>query len=152
MIDIRALLSREHIVFELAGASRRDILRALTEPLAAESAVTSIEEFLNDLEAREDEITTQIGDRVALPHARSAAVRRLALVVGIADKSGLAFNPEVSETCRLFFLIGVPALAPTAHLPLLQHLANFAHDSQRVARLLAATNHAQVVRCLAAGG
>ncbi|OGV76797.1 MAG: hypothetical protein A3K19_17465 [Lentisphaerae bacterium RIFOXYB12_FULL_65_16] len=152
MIDIRALLPREHIIFELAGANRRAILRTMAEPLAAASLITHLDEFLNDVEAREDEITTQVADRVAMPHARSAAVRRLVLVVGIADKPGLAFNPDVSKTCRLFFLIGVPALAPTAHLPLLQHLANFAHDPKHVDKLLASENHVQVVRCLAAKG
>ena len=147
-MDIRALLPRHHVVLHLKGRARRDLLYSLVQPLAADALVSDVDVFLSDLERRENEITTQVNPRVAFPHARSTAVTRLALSVGLADAPGLPFNLQMSASCRLFFLIGVPAFAPTAHLPLLQQLANFAHDDESVGKLLAAETVAQAIRCL----
>lgn len=147
-MDLSVLLPRHHILLHLAAETRRDILGSLVSPLVDDGLVSDREVLLRDLERREDEITTQIGHRVAFPHARSHAASRLALTVAIADEPGLVFNRQSAEGCRLFFLIAVPAFAPTAHLPLLQRLANFAHDDKRMARLLASGTAAQAVRFL----
>ena len=149
-MDLTALLPRQHVLLHLVGRDRRAILAALTAPLAQDKAVLDMQVFLADLERREDEITTQMNATTAFPHTRSTAIARLVLTVGIADAPGLPFSPQTSVCCRLFFLIGVPFFAPTAHLPLLQRLATFAQNEQVVAKLLAAETPAQAVRCLGA--
>ncbi|MEI8079588.1 MAG: PTS sugar transporter subunit IIA [bacterium] len=149
-MDIKALLPRPHVLLHLVTAPRRDLLRQLAAPLVAEGLVTDAERFLDDLERREDQITTQIRKDVALPHTRSDGVRRLAFGVGVADGDGLLYDPASGPHCRVLFLIAVPAMAPTAHLPLLQHLVHFATDHRRLLKLAAATTPAQVVSLLAA--
>ena len=84
-MDIKALLPRHHVLLHLATAPRRDLLRQLAAPLAEDGLITDVEHFLDDLERREDQITTQIRKDIALPHARSECVRRLAFCVGVAD-------------------------------------------------------------------
>ena len=145
---LKALISPDRVVLHLKGGNRREILEALVGTLEKDHILTDADAFIGDLEKREEEITTQVEAGVAFPHARSSAVRRLALVVGIADEPGLVFNPDVSEPCRIFFLIAVPSLAPTAHLPLLQKLANFAHNPKQTKKLLNCDSTTQAVRCL----
>ena len=147
-MDLKTCLPTNHIVLHLQGTSRREILSALCEPLVSDSVVTNIETFLDDLERREDEITTRVTESIALPHARSHAVRRLGFCVGIADEPGLSFGALPAHCCRLFFLIGVPSYAPTAHMPLLQTLAKLAQDEQKTAKLLASRTPSQAMRCL----
>lgn len=149
-MDIKALLPRPHVLLHLVTAPRRDLLRQLAAPLVAEGLVTDAERFLDDLERREDQITTQIRKDVALPHTRSEGVRRLAFCVGVADDQGLLYDPASGPHCRVLFLIAVPAMAPTAHLTLLQHLVHFATDHRRLLKLAAAATPAQVVSLLAA--
>jgi len=145
-MEIKALLPRSHVLLHLAGSDREAILRALMQPLLADGMVTAPDTLMADLLRRDDEITTQLEAGVAFPHARTHAVRRLGLTVGIADPPGLVFSPEYGRCCRLFFFITVPSFAPTAHLPLLQLLADMAHDSKRRQRLLASRTPAQAVR------
>lgn len=149
-MEIKALLPTGHVVLGLCGTGRRAILRALSAPLVQELAVGGADAFLDELEAREDQIPTQVTGGVAFPHARSQSVGRLALVVGVAAAPGLVFSATDQEPCRLFFLIAVPPAAPTAHLPLLRYLSAFARQGALVSRLLEARTASQVVRLLAA--
>jgi mannitol/fructose-specific phosphotransferase system IIA component (Ntr-type) len=147
-MDTKPLLPKEHMVLAVSGETPRELLAALIEPLAAEGIVTSREEFLDALEAREQEVSTQVDGGVAFPHARSSAVKRLALTVGVAGPDGVRFSPETEESCRVFFLLAVPAVAPTAHLPLLRHLARFAHAPNKITRLLAAKTPGAAARVI----
>lgn len=144
-MDIKSLIPGSHIMYGIRGQTRRQILAALASPLVDEGVVTEMETFLDDLETREDQYTTQVASAVALPHARSNAVRRLGCTVGITDEP-VTYNPVCELPCRVFFMIAVPAFAPTAHLPLLQHLAGFAHDAVRIEKLLTATSPAKAVQ------
>lgn len=147
-LEIKLLLPKEHVVCAVRGADRRTILRALSAPLVEDLTVTDAEAFLDELAVREEQVTTQIFGGVAFPHARSQSVRRLALTVGVAAAPGLVFSPAAPEPCRLFFLIAVPAAAPTVHLPLLRYLAAFTRQSGLLSRLLEAQTPAQIVRLL----
>ena len=132
----------------LGGADRALILRQLVAPLVADGVVTDVDLLLRELEAREGQVTTQIATGVAFPHARSTTVRRLALTVGMAPEPGLLFSGPERERCRLFFLIAVPASAPTAHLPLLKQLCAIVRQGTHLQRLLEAQTPAQLSRLL----
>ena len=147
-MDARQLLPKEHVLFEVAGSQPREIFAVLVEPLVREGIVTDRDAFLAALEAREAEVTTQVGGGVAFPHTRSPAVTRLALVVGLTDADGVPFDPGLEERCRVFFLLAVPAAAPTAHLPLLRRLANFTRTPGKIQRLLTAKTPAAAARMI----
>ena len=140
-MEQKAILPKHHVLLDLEG-SRRDVLTSLGKPLVQNHIVDDLERFLDDIEERERQITMQVSPVVALPHARSNAVRRLGLTVGIS-KTGVSYTDSGEPVCRLLFLIAIPAFAPTAHLPLLQHLAAFAHDDARVGKLIESTTPAR---------
>ena len=148
MIDIRTLLPRNHVVLNLKAGTRTEAFAALVAPLAQDGIVTDPEQFLQALDAREAQVTTQLTGAVALPHARSPVVRRLGLAVGVAAEPGIEFSSEWDSPVRLLFLIAVPAFAPIAHLPLLQHLAKFSRNPAGVERLLACTTQARLINAL----
>ncbi len=148
-MDVKSLLPPQHVVLRLNPGTRREILRQICQPLLKDNIITDLELFLDDLERREEQITTQVDSCVALPHARSNGVRRLGFAIGLAPTPGIAYSSEVAETCRVFFLLAIPAFAPTAHLPLLQFLANFAHQTVRIQKMLTADTPGKVTRQLA---
>lgn len=145
---MRRILPADHVLMGVRGTCCRDLLRVLAGPLVADGVVTKMETFLDDLEQREHQITTQIGEGIAFPHARSHVVRRLGLTVGISEPPGTMFNPALETPCRLFFLIAVPSYAPVAHLPLLQKLANFSREAHRTSRLANCRTPGQAARLL----
>lgn len=135
-MNLKTFLAADRIIVDMPATNQREVLECLVEPLVANDIVTDRDQFLADLESREAQITTVMDNGVALPHARSHAVRRLGLSVGLAP-AGIQFNPESDVLSRLFFCIAVPSFAPTAHMAMLQVLAKFARDPKRVEKLLA---------------
>lgn len=146
-MDIKALLPKSHFLLHLQAGSRRDLLQQLAAPLVEDGILTDVDVFVKDVLRREEQITTQIGKDLAIPHARSAAVRRLGISVGLADAPGIAFNPAAGK-CLVFFLIAIPAFAPTSHLILLQGLVHFANERKRMDKLKAAATPAQAASAL----
>lgn len=150
-MKLKPFILPERIVIGVQPGTQTEILKQLAEPLvAAGNLISSPEKFLEDLLNRELEVTTVMENGVAFPHARSTAVNRLCLTVGLTPSDApVKFNRDGEADSRLFFCIGVPAFAPTVHIPILQALANFARDEKRVDRLLSSKSPAQVVRKLA---
>jgi mannitol/fructose-specific phosphotransferase system IIA component (Ntr-type) len=135
-MKLASFLAADKVVLGFSADSARAALEQLVVPLVKAEIVADAEQFIADMLRREAEITTVMDNGVALPHARSNAVRRLGLVVGIAAAPGIQYNPESPVRSRLFFCIAVPGYAPTAHIPLLQALAKFSRDPSRVEKLL----------------
>lgn len=148
-MDIKTLLPRSHVIMNLDQRDRRELLATLAQPLVDDGVVLDLNQFLDDVERREKQITTQITPELAIPHARSGAVRRLGITLGVALEPGVVFDPESGDPCRFFFLIAVPAYAPTAHLTLLQGLVHFIHDTKRMEKFRKAKTSAQLLSLLA---
>lgn len=148
MIDLKSLLPKNHFLLHFNEKGQDKIFRALAQPLLDDGVVTDLDRFIADVAKREAQITTQICKLIAMPHARSDVVRRLGVTVAVADEPGLIYTPGSKHKARIFFMIGVPSFAPTAHLALLQGLVHFAQDEKRVAKLLAAATPAQAAACM----
>ena len=146
---LKPFISAQKVVMGLQGVTARELLQRLIVPLVADGIVTNAEQFLTDVTAREAQVTTVMENGVAFPHARSHAVRKLGLTVGIIGDEGLLFNPESTQRSRLFFMLAVPSFQPAAHIPMLQALARFARDQKRVEKLLSSNTPGAAARYLA---
>lgn len=146
---IKPFLTADRVILGFAADSRDDVLRQLAQPLADAGILDDIDRFVEDLTRREAQMTTVMDNGVALPHARSHAVRRLGLAVGISGAGGIRFSddPEAAPA-QLFFCIAIPSFAPTCHMPLLQSLARFSREPKRVSKLLSSKTQAVAARYL----
>jgi len=137
-MDLSKLLPAAHCLVKLESSSRQCILEQLMQPLINTGIVSNKDEFLTDLENREAQITTVIGNNVAIPHARTKAANRLGLSIGILNEDQeLKYSDDGEvEPVKLLFMIAIPAFAPASHLPLLQHIAQFVRHEKKLLKLL----------------
>ena len=148
-MDLKELLPLSHILFLNPDSVQRETISpTLAEPFRAEGMLESLDGYVADVESREADMSTQMRGGIALPHASSASVRRLGLVVGLVGEPGIEFDFDSEENATIFFLMAVPATTPAAHLPLLGALAKFLADGARVAALRNATTPEQVQELL----
>lgn len=71
---------------------------------------------------REEEGSTGIGEGIAIPHAKTSAVRAPGLAAMLV-KEGVDFDSLDGEPAKLFFLIAAPDTEDNVHLDVLSHLS-----------------------------
>lgn len=87
-----------------------------------EERLLDVDKYIEDVRARETMSTTGIGDGVAIPHAKSAWVKKPTVVVGKSSK-GIEWESLDDEPVNMVFLIAVPESEGNEHLKILQVLA-----------------------------
>jgi mannitol/fructose-specific phosphotransferase system IIA component (Ntr-type)/voltage-gated potassium channel Kch len=97
---------------------------------------------------REQEVPTDLGVGVAVPHARCPDLKG-ALVVFGRSVDGVQFSGTSPEPVRLIFLLVTPLDEPDLQLALLAQIARVAGDAALRERLLAATTQADVIDAIA---
>jgi CPA2 family monovalent cation:H+ antiporter-2 len=96
---------------------------------------------------REDELSTDLGNGVAIPHARCPGLAAPVVVFGRSGE-GVVFAPHSAEPVRLVFLLVTPAEQPEVHLALLAQLAQVAGTEEGRRALLRASFPGDVAEIL----
>ena len=151
--SLRDLLNPDSVVLELEAADKEGVLAELSSLLVANQPRDAQEAVLAALVQREEVGTTGIGDGVAIPHARSAAVHSIRMAAGVSQQ-GLDFQSLDGKPVHLFFLILTPASAAGAHLKLLAQLTRLLRSPHLRESLRSATTGQEFCQILrsASGG
>ena len=115
------LLSPDRVVVPLTARDKAGVIAELTRHLVDHSG-GGFDEVLDAVEEREAVLSTGIGFGVAIPHARSSAVRELSMVCGLSPEP-IPFDSIDGEPVRLFFLIVGPESSAGQHVKLLSRIA-----------------------------
>jgi mannitol/fructose-specific phosphotransferase system IIA component (Ntr-type) len=109
----------------LRPAGRDDALRQIVEMFHASGALSEVEGPLGSLIAREQVMSTGVGEGVAVPHARSTAAPRTLLSICRVPE-GLDFNAVDGDPVELVFTLIGPPEAAALHVKLLGRIARLA--------------------------
>jgi nitrogen PTS system EIIA component len=132
------LLSPARVVVPLPADDRQTAIAALTRRLA-EVAGARYQEVLGAVLERESVLSTGIGFGVAIPHARSAAVRELIMVAGVTPRP-VPFDAIDGEPVRLLFLIVGPEASAGSHVKILSRIARLVRRESVRKQLLEAAD------------
>ena len=136
------LLAASSIVLDGAGDSRDEAITRAGELLVAAGAVAT--SYVDAMHAREESVSTYMGNLLALPHGTNEAkpsIERTALSF-VRYPDGIQWNGK-----EVKYVIGIAALG-NDHLKLLGQIAEIFLDANQVARLDAATSPADVLDVL----
>jgi PTS system nitrogen regulatory IIA component len=115
------LLTPDRVVVPLAARDKAGVIAELTRHLVARSG-GEYADVLEAVEERENVLSTGIGFGVAIPHARSSAVRELSVVCGLSPVP-VPYDSIDGDPVRLFFLIVGPEAAAGEHVKVLSRIA-----------------------------
>lgn len=132
-------IARGTIVCPLTATDRDGVIRELASHAPAVRLPPGVDgEVLAALVfSGEAEISTDLGNGIALPHARCPGLAEPLIVVGHADH-GIAYSLGAEELAHLFFLLVTPTERPESHLALLSQIARMMADPARREALRAA--------------
>ncbi|NUF27192.1 PTS sugar transporter subunit IIA [Gilliamella sp. ESL0254] len=92
----------------------------------SQTYLTNVKTFFDDVMAHEQEMETDVLPDIALPHAKSSAVKTPFIVVG-KYSDGIIWNND--NKVKLIVMIGAPEHANKEHLSIIAKLAsNLAND------------------------
>lgn len=138
IVSVLEATTREEAILELAGAIPPGTLPEGIDAGAISDLVL----------AREAEISTDLGNGIALPHARCEGLVDPVVVVGHSHE-GIAWSDEEHGAVRLFFLLVTPTDRPEAHLAMLSQIARLVADEGKREALLAATTPVEFLEAMA---
>ncbi|MET3574402.1 fructose-specific PTS transporter subunit EIIC [Bhargavaea ullalensis] len=127
-MKITSLLTKETVLLDLKAGTKPDVLSELVSGLDAAGKLNDREAFAADILAREEQSTTGIGDGIAIPHAKSAAVRVPSIAFGRSE-AGIDYDSLDGQPAHLFFMIAASDGAANDHLEALSRLATFLMDA-----------------------
>lgn len=133
LLDMRSGL-RDQAIEELVAA-----IPPSTLPAGVDES-----EVLRLVLAREEEMSTDLGNGVAIPHARVAGLSAPVVVFG-RSKSGVMYSPSADQMVHVLFLIITPAEQPETQLALLGQLGPLCSDPVLRANLMRAQTPEQVL-------
>lgn len=128
------LLDDKSIRLNAEAHSKKEALDTLVNLMDASGKLNDIETYRKGVYAREEEGSTGIGEGIAIPHCKSAAVNQAGLAAMVAPK-GVEFDSLDGEPANLFFLIAAPDTADNVHLDVLSHLSVLLMDPDFTGKL-----------------
>ena len=144
---ITDLLLPQSIALRTEAASREEAMEKLIALMKKSGAVTDLSRYREDVWKREEEGTTGIGEGIAIPHAKSPAVKRAALSA-MTVPAGVEFQALDGMPSRLFFLIAAPDTAADTHLEVLSRLSTLLMDGAFREKLLSAKTPEQFLAAI----
>lgn len=137
------LLRPEVVKVPLAARSKPAVIRELVETLRDAGAISEVGPVCDALMARENLGSTGLELGIAVPHAKTNAVRSLTMALGVSPE-GIDFQSIDGEPARIFFLLLAPPDQSGPHIEALAEIARIT-KSQSFLRLLAGARNAKEV-------
>jgi PTS system fructose-specific IIA component/PTS system nitrogen regulatory IIA component len=122
-MKLSQIVVRKAILPELASAKRNDAIKELVDALVAASTIGRElrDPFAKAVIQREDRGSTGFGHGVAVPHVKHAAIKKLAVAIGIS-RVGIDFNSLDRQPVHSIFLLLSPEDRPEDHLNAMEAL------------------------------
>lgn len=146
---ITELINERLIRLNLSAQDKDGVLSELVDVLDQEGRLHDKQQFLADIYAREELGNTGFEDGVAIPHAKSRAVKAPAVVIGIS-RNGIEYGAEDGMPSQLFFMIASPDGGANHHIEVLAELSSKLIEEGFIAQFLAAQNEHQALELLLA--
>ncbi|WP_373850187.1 fructose-specific PTS transporter subunit EIIC [Jeotgalibaca porci] len=133
-MKINDLLQKKLMIMDLQATDKQSAIEEMVQRLYEEKIISNIEEFKAGILAREAQTSTGLGDGVAMPHAKNAAVLQPAVLFAKSPQ-GLDYEALDGQPTSLFFMIAAPEGANDTHLQALAALSGRLIDADFLTKL-----------------
>ncbi|KKD22460.1 PTS fructose transporter subunit IIC [Staphylococcus cohnii subsp. cohnii] len=144
---ITELLTQETIAMDLSSTDKNGVIDELVNQLDKANKLNDVSVFKEAIYNREAQSTTGIGEGIAIPHAKVAAVDTPAIAFG-KSKAGVDYQSLDMQPAHLFFMIAAPEGGAQTHLDALAKLSGILMDDKVREDLLNATSPQEVLQII----
>ncbi len=147
MQKISEIVLADEVVLDVQNSEKIAVIKELAQILIDKNIVTNPDEFFSAILRRENLESTGIGQGVAIPHARSSAVKNIAIVFG-RSKAGVDFSSLDGQPSYLIFLIAAPEDKKTEYIMTLARLSKLLRKSDARNKLMTVQQPQEVIETI----
>lgn len=133
-MKITDLLDKRSICLDGTPSTKKEALDQMVALMTSSGKIDDEESYRKQVYLREEESTTGIGNGIAIPHGKCAAVNQPGLAAMIV-KDGVNFDSLDGMPAHLIFLIAAPDTEDNIHLDVLSKLSVLLMDKDFVKSL-----------------
>ncbi|HCQ3289694.1 TPA: PTS sugar transporter subunit IIA [Staphylococcus aureus] len=141
---VTELLTKDTIAMDLMANDKNGVIDELVNQLDKAGKLSDVASFKEAIHNRESQSTTGIGEGIAIPHAKVAAVKSPAIAFG-KSKAGVDYQSLDMQPAHLFFMIAAPEGGAQTHLDALAKLSGILMDENVREKLLHASSPEEVL-------
>ena len=123
-MKIQDLLRKDVMLLDLQATEKTAVIEEMIKSLVDHGYVTDFETFKEGILAREALTSTGLGDGIAMPHSKNAAVKEATVLFAKSNK-GVDYESLDGQATDLFFMIAAPEGANDTHLAALAELSQY---------------------------
>ena len=123
-MKIQDLLRKDVMILDLKATSKEAAIDEMITSLVEHGVVTDFDTFKQGIMNREAQTSTGLGDGIAMPHSKNAAVKE-ATVLFAKSAAGVDYEALDGQPTYLFFMIAAPDGANDTHLVALAELSKY---------------------------
>ena len=147
MQKISEIVLSDGVVLDVQNTEKIAVIKELAQILIGKNIVSNPDEFFSAILRRENLESTGIGQGVAIPHARTSAVKNIAIVFG-RSKTGVDFSSLDGQPSHLIFLIAAPEDKKTEYIMTLARLSKLLRKNDARNRLMNAAHSQEVIETI----
>lgn len=144
---LEQMLTKDCICLELKGKTKAEVIDEMVDILYSAGKLNDKEEYKKAILKREAESSTGLEEGIAVPHAKTSAVKIPSIAFGLS-KDGVDYNSLDGEPSKIFFMIAAPANAADTHIEVLSKLTTMLLEDEVREKLLNAKTQQDVLDTL----
>ncbi|HBF4261010.1 TPA: PTS sugar transporter subunit IIA [Clostridioides difficile] len=132
---IGKILRSDCIVLDKQLQTKKDVIDYMANHLYHGNYINNKEKFIDDINKREKESSTNMDNLIAIPHAKSNVVNKPVMMYLRTDRE---ITDNDGQKLRSFFMIAVPESGSDEHLKIISKLATYLMEENFLKHLLSA--------------
>ena len=121
-MKIADVMRKELMLLPAQATTKEEILDEMVHQLVETGAVNDFDVFRKGIADREENMSTGLGDGIAMPHAKNKAVEETSVVFA-KQPAGVDYDSLDGQPAKLFFMIAAKDDANETHLSILANLS-----------------------------
>ncbi len=149
-MEVKDIVDVDIVKTNMNVKTKADALNDLANQLLESGYITEVDGFIKDIYEREAEGQTGIGNYIAIPHGKSAYVKKVGVAIGI-NQEEIPWESLDGKGVKgiILFAVGNDNEGATKHLKLLSLFARKLGNDEVVGNLLQAKKPEDVVEAFA---
>ena len=149
-MKIQDLLNKKVMLLDLQATTKEAAIDEMINSLVENGVVIDFDVFKAGIMGREAQTSTGLGDGIAMPHSKNAAVKEATVLFAKSNK-GVDYESLDGQSTDLFFMIAAPEGANNTHLAALAELSKYLMQDGFADRLRKVTSPDEVIAAFNTG-